>query len=109
MPRVFRQQYTRPIPPEAQRVTLKNKKGETIAAVRFRGKDGKTITAPVVMKGKGAGQSCRVVSPNWYGRVNGEAVTLCTNKTAAEVMLADLIRKAEMADRGITDGGQRHH
>ncbi len=97
MPRVFRQQYTRPIPPDAQRVTIQNKKDESVPAVRFRGGDGKTVTAPLVMKGKGAGQTCRVLSPNWYGRVNGERVTLCTNETAAEVMLADLIRKPEMA------------
>ena len=41
MPRVFRQQYTRPIPPDAQHVTLRTKKGDTVAAVRFRGSDGK--------------------------------------------------------------------
>jgi excisionase family DNA binding protein len=108
MPRVFRQQYTRPIPPDAQRVTVLNKKGESVAAVRFRGSDGKTITAPVVMTGKGAGQTCRVSSPNWYGRVNGERMTLCTNKTAAELMLAEMIRKAELADRGITDPYEHH-
>jgi integrase len=108
MPRVFRQQYTRPIPPDARHVTVTNKKGEKVAAVRFKGGDGKTITAPVVMRGKGAGRTCRVRSPNWYGRVRGERVTLCTNKEAAEVMLADLSRKAEMADRGITDPYEGH-
>jgi hypothetical protein len=58
VPRVFRQQYTRPIPPDAERVTIKNKKGESVPAVRFRGSDGKAITAPVVRKGKGANQTC---------------------------------------------------
>ena len=60
MPRVFRQQYTRPIPPNAERVTIENKKGEPVPAVRFRASDGKTITAPVVTRGKNAGTSCRV-------------------------------------------------
>jgi integrase/recombinase XerC len=108
MPRVFRQQYTRPIPPNAQRVTIKNKKGEEVPAVRFKGSDGKTVTAPVVLKGKSAGQTCRVYSPNWYGHVNGERVTLCTNKEAAELMLADLMRKAAMGKVGITDPYEEH-
>jgi excisionase family DNA binding protein len=76
--------------------------------VRFRGSDGKTVTAPVTTKGKNAGKSCRVVSPTWYGRVNGEPVPLCTDKTAAELMLAELIRKALLADRGITDPFEEH-
>ena len=41
MPRVFRQQYTRPIPPDAQRVIHKGK-----PAVRFKGPDGKPLVAP---------------------------------------------------------------
>ena len=109
MPRVFRQQYTRPIPPNAERVTIENKKGEPVPAVRFKGPDGKTITAPVVLKGQGAGRTCRLRSPNWYGRVNGERVTLCTNKEAAEVMLADLLRKAALGKAGVTDRYEEHH
>jgi integrase len=108
MPRVFRQQYTRPSPEGAQRVTVTNKKGESVPAVRFKGGDGKTVTAPVVMKGKGAGRTCRVASPAWYGKVKGEAVPLCTNKAAAEVMLAELVRKAGMAERGLVDPFEAH-
>ncbi len=108
MPRVFRQQYTRPIPPDAERVTVKNKKGEPVPAARFKGSDGKTITAPVVTKGKSAGRTCRVRSPNWSGRVNGERVTLCANKEAAEVMLADLITKAALGKAGIADPFESH-
>jgi hypothetical protein len=108
MPRVFRQQYTRPIPPDAQHVTITNKKGQQVPAVRFKGADGKAVTAPVIMKGKGAGQTCRVPSPNWYGRVNGERVTLCTNTAAAEVMLADLARKAAMGKAGMGDPFEEH-
>ena len=95
MPRVFRQQYTRPIPPDAVRVTMNNKKGELVPAVRFRGPDGKTITAPITTKGKNAGKLCRVASPTWYGKVKGIPTALCTNKTAAEQMLAQLVREAE--------------
>jgi hypothetical protein len=68
MPRVFRQPYTRPIPEDATRTTVKVKrKGEEIEvpAVRFRGSDGKMTTAPVVEKGKQAGTHCRVKSPTW--------------------------------------------
>jgi excisionase family DNA binding protein len=108
VPRVFRQQYTRPIPPEAVRVTIKNKKDEPVPAVRFKGSDGRTITAPVVTKGKGAGRTCRVPSPNWYGRVNGERVTLCTNKEASETMLAGLIHKAALGKVGIADPFEEH-
>jgi len=95
MPRVFRQQYTRSIPPDAVRVTMNNKKGELVSAVRFRGPDGKTITAPITTKGKNAGKMCRVASPTWYGKVKGIPTALCTNKTAAEQMLAQLVREAE--------------
>jgi integrase len=109
MPRVFRQQYTRPIPADAQRVTVTNKKGEKVVAVRFKGADGKTVTAPVTTKGKKAGQHCRVPSPIWYGRVSGERVPLCTNKAAAEIMLADLIRKAERGEAGMNDPFEKHN
>jgi hypothetical protein len=79
MPRVFRQQYTRPIPPEAERVTFE-RKGKKVPGVRFRGPDGKTVTAPLTKNG----DRCRLASPTWYGRVNGRPVPLCTNKVAAE-------------------------
>jgi integrase len=95
MPRVYRKTYTRPIPTDAVPVTVKHK-GKDVPAVRFRAEDGKLITAPVTTKGKDAGKRCRVPSPTWYGTVNGEPVSLCTNKAAAEVMLAELISKAEM-------------
>ncbi len=108
MARVFRQQYTRPIPPDAQRVTIHNKKGESVPAVRFKGADGKSVTAPVTAKGKNAGKLCRVASPNWYGRVDGEPVSLCTNKTAAEQMLAELVKKAEMGKAGMRDPFEQH-
>jgi hypothetical protein len=88
MPRVFRQQYTRRIPEGAKPTTIKDKKGRERPAVRFKGPDGKMITAPLT---KG-GDRCRLPSPTWYGWVNGQSVPLCANRAAAEQMLADLIR-----------------
>src|SRR5262249_47275436 len=106
MPRVFRQQYTRPIPPDAERVTHKG-----IPAVRFRGPDGKTVTAPLTK----AGDRCRVVSPVWYGHVpdpdapdGRRRVALCENKAAAEMMLAELTKKAELGKVGIRDPYEKH-
>ena len=109
MARVFRQQYTRPIPEDAQHTTIKNKKGEQVPAVRFKGSDGKMVTAPVTTKGKNAGKHCRIVSPFWYGRVKGVVVCLeCTNKAAAEVKLNELILKAERRGAGMVDPFEKH-
>src|SRR4051812_38260873 len=96
MPRVFKQQYTRPIPADAQRVTHKGK-----PAVRFKGPDGKMVVAPLTTKG----DKCRVRSKKWYGRVPGSpnAVPLCNDKRAAEQMLNELVKKAEKAKVGLGD------
>ena len=48
MPRVFRQQYTRPIPTDAERIAIKGKQGKPDRpGVRFRGPDGKMLVAPL--------------------------------------------------------------
>ncbi len=112
MPRVFRQQYTRPIPPDAQRVKAKIKrrgKEVEVDAVRFKGDDGKWVIAPIVETGKHAGTSCRMRSPYWYGKVGGEAVRLSTNKAASEVMLADLVRKHARGEAGMVNPYEAHH
>jgi hypothetical protein len=93
MARVFRQQYTRPIPEGAQRVTHKGR-----PAVRFPGPDGKPVVAPLTRKG----DRCRVKSPFWYGRVrypdgSTERVKLCENKAAAEMMLREKQGEADTA------------
>jgi len=113
MSRVYRQQYTRPIPADAVQVTVKDKKGRAVAAVRFR-EDGKTITAPITQKGKGAGKLCRVPSPVWYGRYSDadgieQRVPLSENKVAAEQMLNELVKKAEMGKAGILDPYEEHN
>ncbi len=100
MPRVYRQQYTRPIPEDAQRV--EDAKGRP--AVRFKGPDGKNVVAPLTEKG----DACRTCSPYWYGRVKGEPVRLSTNKAAAEIMLGELCRKAEMGQAGAVDPFEAH-
>ncbi len=104
MPRVFRRTYSTPIPAGAERVTLKGKSGTTRPAVRFPGPDGKPVVAPLTRDGG----RCLVPSPCWYGWVpDPEAPTgrrrekLCTNKTAAEQLLAELVKKAELAKAGI--------
>ena len=111
MARVYRQQYTRPIPPGAQRIKTKaRRRGQLIEveAVRFKGDDGRWTVAPVVQKGKNAGRACRVHSPTWYGKVGGQPVALCTNKAASEVMLADLVRQAEKSAAGLIDPHAKH-
>src|SRR5262249_23526838 len=47
-------------------------------------------------------------SPTWYGWVNGDAVPLCSNKAAAEIMLGNLLRKAAMGDAGAVDPFEEH-
>jgi integrase len=110
MPRVFRQQYTRPIPPDAKRVTIPGKNGKPDRpAVRFKGPDGKTITASLTR----GGDRCRVSSPTWYGEyrdATGDVrrVPLCENKAAAEAMLAELVKKGLLGQAGIKDDYEQH-
>src|SRR5688500_3599617 len=106
MPRVFRQQYTRAIPSDAVPTIIKHRKtGKDIPAVRFKDADGKAVVAPLTKNG----DRCRVPSPTWYGKVGGKPVALCSNKTAAEVMLADLVRKAQHRKAGMADPFEGHN
>ncbi len=94
--------YTRPVPPDAVRITSKNK-----PAVRFSDADGKSITAPCV------GSRCRVASAKWYGQytdANGKPcrVPLSPNKGAAQMMLNDLLQRVEMEKAGHTDPCREH-
>ena len=101
---VFRKQYTQRIPDDAEPVTLKDRRGKAIPGVRFRGKDGKAILAPLTRDGK----RCRMTSPTWYGRVDGAHVPLCTNKTAAEQMLAKLVTDAKLQAHGLIGPYEEH-
>lgn len=110
MPRVFRQQYTRPIPPDAVRVTIKGKKGKPdVPGVRFKDSDGATVIVPLTKKG----DRCRVASPVWYGQYTDaigdpQRVPLCENKVAAEQMLNEFVKKAERGRAGLGDPHEDH-
>ena len=106
MPRVFHQQYTRPIPTDAQHVTHKGR-----PAVRFKGSDGKPVIAALTRKG----DRCRVASPVWYGHVpdpdapgGQRRASAVRNKAAAEIMLGELCRQAEMGKAGARDPFAQH-
>jgi integrase len=104
MARLFRQPYTKPIPADAERCTLKGK-----PAVRFAGEDGRTVTAPLTKKG----DRIRLLSVKWYGEyVDAAGVTqrkpLATDKTAAQQLLAALVRKAELSRAGVADPFEEH-
>ncbi len=112
MAHVFRQHYTIPVPDGAARTMIKDRKGRDRPAVRFKGPDGKPVVAPLTRDDE---NRCLVPSPCWYGWVpDPEAAggrrreKLCTNRTAAEQMLADLVKKAEMAKAGIRDPYEAH-
>lgn len=103
MARLFRQPYTKPIPPDAQRVTVKGKPHARFA------EDGKTVTAPLTKNG----DRIRLLSAKWYGEyTDGDGITrrvpLANDKTAAGQMLADLVRKAELGKAGIVDPFEAH-
>ena len=109
MPHVFHQQYTRAIPSNAERISLKGKGSRTIKAVRFKDKTGRTVTAPLTR----TGDRCRVASPIWYGQFTDadgirQRVPLCENKAASEAMLAEMIRKASMGRAGFRDPFEAH-
>src|SRR4051812_16123405 len=99
MARLFRQPYTRPLPEGAQIVTIRGK-----PHARFADEGGRTVTAPLTRKG----DRIRLLSAKWYGEYRDAAdivqrVPLSTDEAAAQVMLGDLIRDAELARRGMAD------
>src|SRR6516165_4910244 len=103
MARLFRQPYTKPIPPDAQPCTLKGK-----SAVRFTD-EGRTVTAPLAKKG----DRVRLLSAKWYGEyIDADGFTrrvpLSTDKTAAQQMLAQLVHEAEMDKAGSRDPFKEH-
>ncbi|CAN5431935.1 hypothetical protein BH11PLA2_BH11PLA2_12200 [soil metagenome] len=94
-----RKYYTRPIPPNAVRVTH-NKK----PAVRFTGRNGKPVVAPLTADGN----RCRIRSDSWVGRyvdANGKIseVSLSTDRAASEMMLNELLKKVRDTKAGIID------
>ncbi len=70
MPRVKKQQYTKPIPEGAEwTTTYVRRQGVKVEvqAVRFRGSDGRMTTRPVVESGKTAGKAYRTSPPPTTG------------------------------------------
>jgi integrase len=63
-----------------------------------------------VMAGTPGAKKVKKKSSKWYGRVPGSPrpVPLSTNKTAAQQMLAELVRKAELGRVGIVDPFEAH-
>src|SRR5262249_51349331 len=103
-----RRYYSKPIPEDAERVTIKGKKGKPdVPAVRVRDSAGKLVVAPLNKEGT----RYKLPSPYWYGKVPGQpkAVKLCTDKAASEIMLGDLLRKAEMKQVGAGDPFEEHN
>jgi hypothetical protein len=101
---LLRPSYTRPIPLGAEIVTHKGKRH-----ARFKGDDGKTVLAPLTKDGK----RCRVKAEKWYGQYKDDAgvqhrVPLSTDKTVAQQMLNELVKKAELAKVGISDPFEKH-
>lgn len=98
MSSIFRRSYTVPVPPDAERVTIKG-----VPSVTFR-KKGKRKTAPLTADGK----RMHVESPYWYGWVDGGAVKLFTDAVASQQRLAELLRKSERHETGLLDPFEAH-
>ena len=100
MASLFRHKYTRPLPATAEIVTRKGKR-----FVRLIRK-GKPAPFPLTKQG----DAYLMPTGKWYGRVPGslKPVPLSTNKVAAQQMLAELVRKAELEKAGIVNPFQGH-
>lgn len=103
--KLFKQHYTRPIPPDAEIVT---KNGERFA--RFRQTGGRIVLAPLLSDGC----RCRVESRKWYGQYRDatgtiQRVPLLTDKAASQTMLNELIRNSEREQAGLRPSFAKHH
>src|SRR6266508_2063688 len=104
MARLFRQHYTKPIPEGADILTIKGK-----PHARFLD-DGRTATAPLTNKG----DRIRLLSAKWYGEYRDadsivRRVPLAEDRSAAEVMLGELVKEAELTRRGLADPRREEH
>ncbi len=104
MASLFRSTYSRPAPADAHRVTLNGK-----PAVRFKGPDGKPLTAPLTKDGA----KCLVKSPTWSGKYRDASgvvrvVALSKNKEAAGAMLREIVTRVEHEKAGLVDPNERH-
>lgn len=96
---LVRKFYTRPVPLDAVPTTRSGK-----PAVRLTTANGRRVVARL----SADGTSCRVPSGKWYGRYTDETgtlheVPLSTNKAAAGIALAELVKAVEQARTGVVD------
>jgi integrase len=96
--------YTKPIPEGVAFVTHKG-----TPHVRYKDRLGKPVLAPLTEDGR----RMRLLSRKWYGEYTdadgcSQCVPLSTDKTAAQQMLTELVRKAELGKAGIVDPFERH-
>src|SRR5262245_61645774 len=104
MARLFRQHYTKPLPEGADIITVKGK-----PHARFTD-DGRTVTAPLTKKG----DRIRLLSAKWYGEYRDadgivQRVPLSEDRSAAEVMLGERVKEAELTRRGLADPAREEH
>jgi integrase len=103
MSRIFRQAYVKPIPHHAEKILVNGKKCA-------RWKDGDKIEiAPLTAKG----DKVRFFLSRWYGEyhdIDGNKVRepLCEDEAAAQLMLADKVRKVELAKLGVVNQFEAH-
>jgi integrase len=104
MANLRRMPFTKPIPANAQLFTRKGKR-----YARYKDASGKTAEAPL----NEAGTRIQLLSRKWYGEYRDadgieQCVPLSANKTAAEQMLAELVRKAEYKKANLSDPFEEH-
>src|SRR5262245_24124434 len=104
MANLRRMPYTKSIPEGAEVIAHK---GQPHA--RFKDKKGKTILAPLTEDR----QRIRLLSKKWYGEYKDadgveRCVPLSADKTAAQQMLNERVKKAELGRAGIADPFEQH-
>jgi integrase len=73
--------------------------------VRYLDSNGQRVPA-----GTAGARKVKQKSGKWYGAIPGTAkpVPLCRNKSAAEMLLNELVKKAELAKAGVVDPFEQH-
>ena len=98
MPRVFKQQYTRPIPADAMRTTGEGQgQGGSGRQVQGQRRQVRRGTSDEEWRPLPGSISCLVWPVHRCRRPVAGRVPLCENKAAAEMMLNDKIKEAEQA------------
>jgi hypothetical protein len=97
--------YTKPLPPNAEVFTCKRKR-----FARWTDAKGRRREAPL----NEGGTRIQLLSRKWYGEWKDPDGTehcepLATDRTAAEQMLAERVRKAELKHAGVADPFEQRH